>query len=571
MANELAPSKNQSAPATASAAASSAGGQPMQIDLSNMQGLLLNNRRLLLLIASVLMLAGFIGLIFWSAEPPYRALFSNMDEKEASSIVEMLQKEKVPYRLEGTGTIMVPSDQVYNLRLKLAGQDMLPGNKTGYELFDKGDQFGISDFVQKVNLQRALQGELARTIEILPQVSAARVHLVLPKESAFVSRKQQATASVMLQLTGANRISKQSILAIQNLVSAGVPELDRENVTVVDSAGNLLTTKGESNAGSAGQSQQEYQVNFERRMEERLTRMLEQIVGSGQAVVRVSAEINREHVEQNNQRFNPDESVLRSERIIDESRKSSDQRAIGIPGVSSNSPDKLAAAQGGSAQPMEEAGRSEHVSNFEISSTSEKRIIPFGDVEKLSVAVVVGGVVSKQGDTSGFTPRSQEELKSIRGLVERAMGYDEDRGDSLEVQSMSLVDISSTEDTAALQEAESKAFYLELARYGLAGVAMFLLVWFVLRPMGRRFTGQEGKEPAGVAGTDSGQADGSPGLALTSNSRSDAVAAALSSIKLPALGTLQGDNLALQTATKQIITQDPKLSARIIQQWARES
>ena len=496
MANELAPSNNQPAPAATSAAASS-GSQPLQIDMSNIQGLLLNNRRLLLLIASVLLLAGFIGLIFWSAEAPYRTLFSNMDEKEAASVVEMLQKEKVPYRLEGTGTIMVPSDQVYTLRLKLAGEDMLPGNKAGYELFDKGDQFGISDFVQKVNLQRALQGELARTIEILPQVSAARVHLVLPKESAFVSRKQQATASVMLQLTGASRISKQSILAIQNLVSAGVPELDRENVTVVDSAGNLLTTKGESNTGGAGQTQQEYQVNFERRMEERLTRMLEQIVGSGQAVVRVSAEINREHVEQNNQRFNPDESVLRSERIIDESRKASDRRAMGIPGVSSNNPDKQAASQGLVQEPTEEAGRSEHVSNFEISSTTEKRIIPFGEVEKLSVAVVVGGTVSKQGETSSFTPRSQEELKSIRGLVERAMGYDEDRGDSLEVQSLSLVDMSINADTEALQEAESKAFYLELARYGLAGVALFLLVWFVLRPMSSRSSVKERKTKTG--------------------------------------------------------------------------
>ena len=568
MANELAPSNNQPAPAATSAAASS-GSQPLQIDMSNIQGLLLNNRRLLLLIASVLLLAGFIGLIFWSAEAPYRTLFSNMDEKEAASVVEMLQKEKVPYRLEGTGTIMVPSDQVYTLRLKLAGEDMLPGNKAGYELFDKGDQFGISDFVQKVNLQRALQGELARTIEILPQVSAARVHLVLPKESAFVSRKQQATASVMLQLTGASRISKQSILAIQNLVSAGVPELDRENVTVVDSAGNLLTTQGESNTGGAGQTQQEYQVNFERRMEERLTRMLEQIVGSGQAVVRVSAEINREHVEQNNQRFNPDESVLRSERIIDESRKASDRRAMGIPGVSSNNPDKQAASQGLVQEPTEEAGRSEHVSNFEISSTTEKRIIPFGEVEKLSVAVVVGGTVSKQGETSSFTPRSQEELKSIRGLVERAMGYDEDRGDSLEVQSLSLVDMSINADTEALQEAESKAFYLELARYGLAGVALFLLVWFVLRPMTRRSAGQERSSGKGSARSDSAQDD--PDFPALTNSRSDAVAAALSSIKMPALGTLQGDNLALQTATKEIIAQDPKLSARIIQQWARET
>lgn len=563
MSNELAPSNNTSAPAT-TPASSAAGAQPMPIDMSNIQGLLLNNRRLLLLIAGALMLAGFIALIFWSAEPPYRTLFSKMDEKEAAAIVELLQKEKVPYRLEGAGTIMVPSDQVYTLRLKLAGQDMLPGNKTGYELFDQGDQFGISDFVQKVNLQRALQGELARTIEILPQVSAARVHLVMPKESAFVSRKQKATASVMLQLTGSSRLTKQSILAIQNLVSAGVPGLDREEVTVVDSAGNLLTTKGESGATSAVQTQQEYQTGFERRMEERLTMMLEQIVGSGQAVVRVSAEINREHVEQNNQIFNPDESVLRSERVIDESRRASDRRAIGVPGVASNIPSGKGAGQEG--QPMEEAGRSEHVSNYEISSTTEKRIIPFGDVERLSVAVVVGGAVG-DGEASGFTPRGQEELKSIRGLVERAMGYNEDRGDSLEVQSLPLMDISSNADTAALQEAEAKAFYLELARYGLAGLVLFLLVWFVLRPVSSRFLAGAAavteKDTGGSRDDDAAAAEEQP-------SRSNAVEAALKSMQLPALGLMKGDNLALQSAARELITRDPKVSARIIQQWTRQ-
>lgn len=560
MANELAPSQTQTLAANPSASASSSAQnvQSLQAGVSNIQGMLLKNRRLLLLIASVLMLAGFISLLFWSVDAPYRPLFSNIDEKEAASIIELLQKEKVPYRLEGRGTVLVPSDQVYALRLKLAGQDMLPGSKTGYELFDNINQLGISDFVQNVNLQRALQGELARTIEILPQVSAARVHLVLPKESAFINRKRQASASVMLQLAGSNRISKQSVLAIQNLIAAGVPELERENVTVVDSAGNLLTTKGESSAISAVQTHQEYQVSFERRMEERLTRMLEQIVGAGQAVVRVTAEINREHVEQNNQIFNPDESVLRSERVIEESRKASDSRAIGIPGVGSNSPDK----RGNTAQqPLEEAGRKEYIRSFEISSTNEKRIIPFGKVEKLSVAVLVGGTVSTENDISTFTPRSQEELKSIRGLVERTMGFNEDRGDSLEVQSLALVDVSSNADTAAMQEVETKAFYLELARYGVAGLALLLLAWFVLRPMGKRFLSQ---------GSEAATENAGQGMAAL-NKPDDAVEAALAAMRVQAIGSDNLEQQALQGAAREMITQDTKMAASIIQQWVRQS
>jgi flagellar M-ring protein FliF len=560
MANELAPSQTQPLAANPSVTASSSNNaQALQAGVSNIQGLLLKNRRLLLLIASILMLAGFISLLFWSADAPYRPLFSNIDEKEAASIIELLQKEKVPYRLEGGGTVLVPSDQVYALRLKLAGQDKLPGNKTGYELFDNSNQLGISDFVQNVNLQRALQGELARTIEILPQVSAARVHLVLPKESAFINRKREASASVMLQLAGSSRISKQSILAIQNLIAAGVPELEREAVTVVDSAGNLLTTKGESTATSAVQTHQEYQVSFEKRMEERLTRMLEQIVGAGQAVVRVTAEINREHVEQNNQRFNPDESVLRSERVIDENRRASDSRAIGIPGVASNSPDKSGNVQ--AQQPLEEAGRKEYIRSFEISSTNEKRIIPFGALEKLSVAVLVGGTVRTENDISTVIPRSQEELKSIRGLVERTMGFNEDRGDSLEVQSLSLVDISSNADTAAMQEVETKAFYLELARYGVAGLALLLLAWFVLRPMGKRFLSQESE-----AVTENAERE----MAVL-NQPTNAVETALGAMQMQTIESGDLEQQALQGAAREMISQDAKTAARIIQQWTQQA
>lgn len=560
MANELAPSQTQPL-ATNPPASSSDNAQALQAGVSSIQGLLLNNRRLLLLIAGTLMLAGFISLLFWSADAPYRPLFSNIDEKEAASIIEVLQKEKVPYRLEGRGTVLVPSDQVYALRLKLAGQDKLPGNKTGYELFDNSSQLGISDFVQNVNLQRALQGELARTIEVLPQVAAARVHLVLPKESAFVNRKREASASVMLQLAGSSRLSKQSILAIQNLIAAGVPELDREAVTVVDSAGNLLTTKGESGSTSAVQTYQEYQVSFERRMEERLTRMLEQIVGAGQAVVRVTAEINREHVEQNNQRFNPDESVLRSERVTDENRKASDgNRAMGIPGVASNSPENSASMQ--SPQQLEEAGRKEYIRSFEISSTNEKRIIPFGALEKLSVAVLVGGTVSTENDVSTFTPRSQEELKSIRGLVERTMGFNEDRGDSLEVQSLELLNISSTEDATAMQDLEAKAFYMELARYGVAALALLLLAWFVLRPLGMRFLSQESETTAANAGQD---------LVPATNKPANAVEAALGAMQMQSIESGNLEQQALQGAAREMINQDAKTAARIIQQWTQQA
>jgi len=505
MADALTP--QQQTPIATTASPMDGGAAPQAGQFGGIQSMLIQNRRLLLFIASSLMLVGFIGLMLWSAEEPYRSLYSGMNEKDSASIVEMLQKDRIPYKLEGGGTVLVPADQVYNIRLKLAGQNMMPGNGSGYEIFDKSNEFGVSDFTQKVNLQRALQGELARTVEVLPQVSAARVHLVLPKESAFAERDRKASASVMLQLMGSHRLPKQTVTAIQNLVAASVPELDKSAVTIVDSSGNLLSVNDKEQPSSEGQTMQEYQTSLERRLEERLTSMMEQVVGSGQAVVRVTTDINREHVEQNRQLYNPDEQVVRSQSVIEESRSSSDAMAQGVPGVASNTPganqtlsDGTAASQSG-ASGGEQASRSETTRNYEISSTSEHRIIPFGSINKLSVAVVVGG--SFKDDDAGnqtFVPRDATELKGLKALVERAVGYNEDRGDTVEIQSLPLIDISSPADSEALTSAENNSFYIEIARYGVAGLALILLGWFLLRPLSQKLSAGDSTESGDSSG-----------------------------------------------------------------------
>lgn len=471
-----------------------AGGQFIQL-----QNSLINNRRILLFVAGTLMLAGFLSLMLWSSETPYRPIYTGMNEKDASAIVEMLQKEHVPYKLQGGGTVLVPADKVYAMRLKLASQDMIPGSGSGFEIFDRSNEFGVSDFTQKINLQRAQQGELARTIEVLPQVTAARVHLVMPKESAFADHDRKASASVMLQLIGNKRVAKNTVEAIQSLVAASIPELDKSAVTIVDSSGNLLSSKDDPQAAGEGESMQTYQSQMEKRMESRLTTMLEQVVGAGQVVARVSAKINREYVEQNSKKYNPDEQVLRSQSSTEENRTSMQPSASGVPGVASNTPGNKAALAGGSAagaekaQPSDRASRRDETNNYEISSTTEHRIVPFGSIEKLSVAVIVGG--SFTADSEGvktFVPRGKSELKGLQTLVRGAIGYDEDRGDTVELQSMPLMDISSMPDAEALQSAENKAFYLEIARYGLVGIALFLLAWFLLRPLAKRITSTEG-------------------------------------------------------------------------------
>ncbi|MES0371704.1 MAG: flagellar basal-body MS-ring/collar protein FliF [Mariprofundaceae bacterium] len=497
MADSIIPQQQSPIATTASPMADISGATPG--GFATVQNMLIQNRRLLLFVASSFMLIGFVGLMIWSADSPYRALYSGMNEKDSAAIVELLQKEHVPYKLEGSGTVLVPADHIYSVRLKLAGQNMMPGNGEGFEIFDRNNEFGVSDFAQKVKLQRALQGELSRTIEVLPQVSTARVHLVMPKESAFVDRDRKATASVLLQMVGNQRLAKQSVLAIQSLVAAAIPGLDRGLVTVVDSSGNLLSANEEDQPSSEGQSMQEYQTLLESRLEGRLTGMLEQVVGSGQVVVRVTTDINREHVEQNSQRYNPDEQVIRSQKSISESRSATDNMPLGVPGVASNTPGaNPATGAAPTVAPGERANRSESTQNYEISLTSERKVIPYGEINKISVAVIVGGsLIKDDAGNETFVPRDKAELKGLRALVERAVGYDEDRGDNVEIQSMPLLDTSSSADTEAMEAAENQVFYLEIARYGVAGLALLLMAWFLLKPLSQHLSAGASAETEG--------------------------------------------------------------------------
>ncbi|MDQ6964391.1 MAG: flagellar basal-body MS-ring/collar protein FliF [Mariprofundales bacterium] len=463
--------------------------------LTLFQLLLIRYRKLLMFVAASMMFLGFIGLMLWSGEAPYRTLYSGLDEKSAATIVEELQKEHIPYKLEGASTITVPANKVYSARLTLAGKNLQPKSGTGYEIFDKANKFGVSDFTQKINLQRALQGELARTIEVLPQVASARIQLVMPKESAFAERDRHATASVMLQLTGSQKLSNQSVIAIQNLVASSVPDLDVKSVTIVDSSGNLLSSTEKDQPSSQGQTMQEFQAALERRMEHRITSMLEQVVGSGQAVVRVNTDIDRKFVEQNSTSFNPDEQVIRSQHTINESRNSNESAAIGVPGIASNTPgnnNAINGEQGGTPTgPTESAKRGENTINYEISSVSEHRVIPFGTINKISVAVIVGGTVTKdEAGKESFTPLDASQLSKLRTLVNSAIGFNEDRGDLVTIQSMPIHDISSSRlaSAAEMEKGMNRAFYMELARYALAIIAMLLMAWFLLRPLAQRLS-----------------------------------------------------------------------------------
>jgi flagellar M-ring protein FliF len=300
----------------------------------------------------------------------------------------------------------------------------------------------------------------------------------------------------MLKLTGNKKLSQQSVGAIQNLVASAVAELDRSNVTIVDASGNMLSAMDEQQPAGEGQGMLDYQAKLEQGYEVRLTSMLEQIVGSGQAIVRVTTAINREYVESNAKIYNPDEQVLRSSKTVKESRKAVDGVAMGVPGMTSNNPDSVNPDGSLATQnpPSEEATRNENTANYEISSRTEHRIVPFGTIEKVSIAVIVGGSY-KEGESGDktFVPRSDEELRSIKTLVQNAIGFNEDRGDTVEVQSMSLMDLSSAA-AVDMEGVVDKTIYLELMRYGLAMLALILIAFFIMKPLAKRISESKTEE-----------------------------------------------------------------------------
>jgi len=510
--------------------------QEAAIDARPVQGWqawLIRHRNLLLFAAAALAFAGFVALFAWTQSPPWKPVYAGLSEKEAAAVVEALEKAHVPYRVEA-GAVLVPADQVASVRIRLAGEGIAPKGGIGFELFDRKELFGLSEFAQRVNLQRALQGELARTIEAIPQVAAARVHLVLPKESPFAGRERKASASVMLKLSG--ELPRRAVVAIQNLVAASVPRLAPEDVVIVDASGRLLSgERGDQLA--RGETIEEFQARLEQRIERRLESMLAQLVGPGRAVARVWVELDRSYLEERRTRFDPDEQVVRERRTLEESRASSEALPLGVPGVASNTPGANPAQQG--ASQGSRASRREEELRYEISSVEQRRIVPAGAIRRISVAVAVAGN-EKDGK---FEPLPASELGKIEALVKRAVGFDEERGDRVVVESMPLVDLRSQQDEAALEMAERRAFYLRLARYLAALLLIAMIGWFVLRPLGMRLRAASSTAP--------------------SSSASDA----LPSETPPALSSEAYQRLASMELARRAIEMDPERARRVLREW----
>jgi len=423
-------------------------------------------------------------LLIWANRPVYKTLYANMNADDAPLVIEKLKEGNVPYRLkEGGGTVEVPQELVYDTRLGLAREGLPRGGGAGFELFDKSS-YGMTEFLQDVNYQRALQGELARTISSLNEVEEARVHLTIPKNRLFISEEEAAKAAVVIKLRRGANLNQEQVKAISSLVSGAVKGLTTDSVQIVDTTGRLLSEflDEEHSPVMMTQTQLEYQRRIERELESKLYGILGRTLGETGAVAKVTAEIDFSKRETSREEFGR-EPVIRSSENIETISSNAPGGPQGVPGVESN----LAEPQvlGGNTNSSYE--HTEERSNFEIDKTVTREVKAFGTIKKISVAVVVDNKnVFRTDNTTGnqiteSVPRTQDELNSIRALVATAVGFDQARGDQVEVTNISF-DTSEQQQEQLLLKREKTVELITIAsKYALAVIILLLFYFAVVR------------------------------------------------------------------------------------------
>lgn len=402
-------------------------------------------KKLGLMVAAAAVIALVAGTWLWSQAPDYRVLYANLSEQEGGTIIDALQKMNVPYRFsDGSGSILIPADQVHEVRLRLAGQGLPKGDLSGFEILEN-QKFGASQFLEQVNYQRALEGELARSIQSLSAVQGARVHLAIARPSVFARERQQPSVSVLLNLYPGRVLSTEQVSAIVHLVSSSIPNLSVKNVTVVDQQGNLLSGQQDNTLETGlDPGQLKYVQDMEQNFVHRIEAILTPVTGQDNVHAQVTADIDFSRVERAEETYRPNNNPAESAAV--RSRQQSESMSVsqpdgGVPGALSNRPPAPAQApieakedQEKTAQTTPTDTRKESTTNYEVDKTVSHIRQSVGQINRLSAAVVINyrTGVDKQGNPVS-EPLSSEEIEKITALVKQAIGFSEARGDTLTV------------------------------------------------------------------------------------------------------------------------------------------
>ncbi|WP_339462916.1 flagellar basal-body MS-ring/collar protein FliF [Pseudomonas sp. EA_105y_Pfl2_R69] len=585
--------------------ATTAGGEPKKPlfgltfleNLSDMSML----RQIGLLVGLAASVAIGFAVVLWSQQPDYRPLYGSLDGMDASQVMETLSAADIKYTVEpNSGALLVKSEDLARARMRLAAAGVSPAdNSVGFEILDREQGLGTSQFMEATRYRRGLEGELARTVSSLNNVKAARVHLAIPKSSVFVRDERKPSASVLVELYPGRGLEPSQVMAIVNLVASSVPEMDKAQVTVVDQKGTLLSDIQEMSELTMAGKQFDYSRRMESLFTQRVHNILQPVLGAGRYKAEVSADVDFSAVESTSEMFNPDQPALRSEQQVNEQRTSS-LPPQGVPGALSNQPPAAAnapeQATGGAAvagpvaagQPLLDVNgeqiidpatglamlapypadkREQSTRNFELDRSISYTKQQQGRLRRLSVAVVVDDqfkVDPASGDTVR-TPWSSDELARFTRLVQDSVGFDASRGDSVSVINTPFSAVPG-EELVALPWYQSELFLLAMAglKQLLPALLIFILVWFVLRPVMKNITGNGGRE-GGLRGGRDGDVELGEMGGLDSDLSEDRVSlGGPQSILLPSPS--QGYDAQLN-AIKSLVAEDPGRVAQVVKEW----
>ena len=429
----------------------------------------------------------FVFLTSRLTAPQMALLYADLELTDSGRIVSELEASNIPYQIRGSGAqIMVPRNQVQRLRMSLAQEGLPQGGSIGFEIFDRSDALGTTNFVQNINFVRALEGELARTIRSIDKVAAARVHLVLPRRELFSRETQDPSASIILRTIGASQLDKNQVAPIQHLVAAAVPKLSPTRISIVDDKGNLLARgTGEEDASGVNASLADFQSAYESRLRQSVETLLERTVGIGKARASISADIDFDRVTTKDETYDPDGQVVRSTQTIEESSSTIDSEGQAPVSIGTNLPEAQA-GQDASNQSVAENARTEETVNFEISRTDRTQVHETGLVRRLSVAVLVDGTYTTGTDGARtYNPRGAEELEQLAALVRSTVGFDQSRGDSVDVVNMqfAVIEVEDFGDSEPAFLGLGKADYFKVAEFMVFIVVSMLVILLVVRPI----------------------------------------------------------------------------------------
>ena len=507
-----------------------------------------------------------VAVVLWAQEPDYQPVLGDLSSYNPMDVSRILDQSGIQYKMDGrSGALLVASDDVYNARLKLAAEGVTDRESIGFELLDQDRGLGTSQFTETVSFRRGLEGELARTISSMRSVKSARVHLAIPERSVFVRDARQPSASVFLNLFAGRRIEQEQISAIVNLVAGSVPEMNRDQVTVVDQNGNLLTGREEDASRQEMRDQYQYTTRVEERLTRRVASMIAPIVGDSRFRAEVSAELDFSSVEQAEELFNPQQQAVRSEREFSEQRTAGSQG--GIPGALSNQPpgaatvpEQAAATEDGeAAQPVDI--RRESTRNYEVDRTVSYIRQAQGDVKRVTVALVLDDkpVVNAETGAVTFEPWDEQELQRISMLVRDAVGYSASRGDSVTVVNAPFAPDRPVEYMEP--SFWEQPWFWSLMKQVLAAAVILALVLGLLRPVLKTLSGGGRRERDSEYDSGEGAFDD---LDISSDKALADAMSGSSDLLLPGASDSYDRHL---NALKGLIAEDPARVAQVMRQW----